>query len=56
MKKKINRLEAANITEKPWQLIGEATARARPVNSLLQEHVSFDHTSVGGTTHSIVVY
>lgn len=48
MKKKINRLEEANITNKPWQLTGEATARARPVNSLLEEHVAFDHLSVGG--------
>ena len=48
MKKKINRLEEANITNKPWQLTGEATARARPVNSLLDEHVAFDHLSVGG--------
>ncbi|XP_057301568.1 U3 small nucleolar ribonucleoprotein protein MPP10-like [Hydractinia symbiolongicarpus] len=44
---KISRLEESNLSNKPWQLKGEATSRVRPVNSLLEEHISFDHTSVG---------
>lgn len=47
LKQKISKLEEANISKKPWQLIGEATAKTRPVNSLLEEHVTFDHTSAG---------
>lgn len=44
---KISRLEEANISAKPWQLVGETTSKTRPLNSLLEEHVTFDHTSVG---------
>jgi len=47
LKNKIKRLEDANIAVKPWQLLGETNATKRPVNSLLEEHVTFDHTSVG---------
>ncbi|XP_066925619.1 U3 small nucleolar ribonucleoprotein protein MPP10-like [Clytia hemisphaerica] len=45
--KKISKLEEANVSAKPWQLLGETTSKTRPVNSLLEEHVTFDHTSVG---------
>ncbi|XP_012558082.1 U3 small nucleolar ribonucleoprotein protein MPP10 isoform X1 [Hydra vulgaris] len=44
---KIKRLEESNLKKKEWQLQGEASAKQRPINSLLEEHVTFDHTSVG---------
>ena len=47
-KDRIKKLEEANIAEKPWQLKGEVTSSKRPVNSLLEEHVTFDYTSTGG--------
>jgi len=50
MMKKIEKLEAENLSEKPWQMSGEALAKARPMNSLLEEYVSFDHTTVGAPT------
>ena len=48
MKEKIELLEKENLSQKPWQLIGEATAAKRPKNSLLEEHLTFDQTLVGG--------
>ena len=53
MSMKIKRLEESNLTEKSWQLKGETTSKQRPVNSLLEEHLTFDHTSVGGLFVSI---
>ena len=47
MKQKISKLEDVNISAKPWQQLGETSSKARPMNSLLEEHVTFDHTSVG---------
>lgn len=35
-------MEEAALEDKPWQLMGEATSRTRPENSLLQEVVEFD--------------
>ena len=32
MKERIVALEEANLTEKPWQMGGEATAKSRPEN------------------------
>lgn len=40
-RKKIEVLERQIISEKPWQLKGEVSARARPLNSLLFEEVDF---------------
>ena len=34
----------ANIAEKPWQLSGEANAKKREANSLLEEDVEFETT------------
>ena len=34
-----------SITDKPWQLKGEVTARTRPQDSLLEEYLQFDHTT-----------
>merc|ERR1719494_292719 len=42
---KIRRLEQANLSKNPWQLLGEASAANRPFNSLLEEHVTFEHTT-----------
>ncbi|XP_046739622.1 U3 small nucleolar ribonucleoprotein protein MPP10 [Diprion similis] len=45
LRRKIEELEKAAISEKPWQLKGEVDAVSRPQDSLLQEHVEFDITS-----------
>lgn len=44
-KKKISKLEKELVEPKDWQLLGEATADHRPVNSLLEEHLQFDFVS-----------
>lgn len=49
MSKKIEELEKAALSEKPWQLSGEVTAQARPENSMLEEDVEFEQTSRSGT-------
>lgn len=48
MKKKVKALEELNIADKPWQLLGEISDRLRPENSLLQDHLDFEHTSQPG--------
>ncbi|XP_067036047.1 U3 small nucleolar ribonucleoprotein protein MPP10-like [Acropora muricata] len=45
VRQRIEKLEAANIAPKPWQMMGEAGGNVRPLNSLLEEDVSFDHTT-----------
>ncbi|KAL9988124.1 hypothetical protein ACROYT_G002529 [Oculina patagonica] len=45
LKEKIDKLEKANLAKKPWQMSGETGGNVRPVNSLLEEDVSFDHTT-----------
>ncbi|RWS06204.1 U3 small nucleolar ribonucleoprotein MPP10-like protein [Dinothrombium tinctorium] len=45
VKEKIKKLELQNLSGKPWQLKGEIGAEKRPENSLLEEHLQFDHTS-----------
>lgn len=36
--------EAENVAKKDWVLMGEATARARPKNSLLEENLDFERS------------
>ncbi|GAB6032422.1 u3 small nucleolar ribonucleoprotein MPP10 [Chamberlinius hualienensis] len=43
IKSRIKELEDGSLSEKPWQLIGEAAANVRPQNSLLHENLQFDH-------------
>ncbi|XP_023280170.1 U3 small nucleolar ribonucleoprotein protein MPP10 [Seriola lalandi dorsalis] len=45
MSEKIEELEKAALTEKPWQLSGEVTAQTRPENSMLEEDVEFEQAS-----------
>ena len=42
MRAKIEKLEAAAVGEKPWQLKGEVGGKARPLNSLLETTLEFD--------------
>jgi U3 small nucleolar RNA-associated protein MPP10 len=42
LREQIAELEAQNVGPKDWQLLGEAGARARPQNSLLEEDLDFE--------------
>ncbi|KAI0114471.1 Mpp10 protein-domain-containing protein [Nemania sp. FL0031] len=39
----IRKLEAANVAKKEWTMAGEARAVERPMNSLLEEDLDFEH-------------
>ncbi|KAI1136187.1 Mpp10 protein [Hypoxylon sp. FL0543] len=39
----IRKLEAANVAKREWTLSGEAKATDRPMNSLLEEELDFEH-------------
>ncbi|KAI7858605.1 U3 small nucleolar ribonucleoprotein complex, subunit Mpp10 [Circinella umbellata] len=41
----IEQFEQENVQDKHWTLKGEATAKARPLNSLLEEDLEFDHSA-----------
>lgn len=41
MVEEIEQIEARMVQEKDWQLKGEITAKQRPMNSLLAEHLDF---------------
>ncbi|KAI0307835.1 U3 small nucleolar ribonucleoprotein complex, subunit Mpp10 [Multifurca ochricompacta] len=43
LRQQIAALEAENIAKKDWTLMGEATSRIRPHNSLLEEDLEFEH-------------
>lgn len=45
LRRTISEFEAENVGEKPWMLRGEVNASARPVNSLLEEDIDFEHAS-----------
>lgn len=38
-------MEEVSLKEKSWQMSGEVASTLRPENSLLEEHVMFDHTT-----------
>jgi U3 small nucleolar RNA-associated protein MPP10 len=40
----IQELEALNVSKRPWTLSGEATAKDRPVNAILEEDLDFERT------------
>jgi U3 small nucleolar RNA-associated protein MPP10 len=42
LRRQIEELEAENVGKKDWTLLGEATARSRPQNSLLEEDLEFE--------------
>jgi U3 small nucleolar RNA-associated protein MPP10 len=42
LQQEISRLEAENVGQKEWVLMGEASSRSRPQNSLLEEDLEFD--------------
>ena len=44
LKEQIAQLEQENIAKKDWTLMGEANSRARPLNSLLEEDLEFEHS------------
>lgn len=41
----ISALEAENVGAKDWTLMGEATSRSRPKNSLLEEDLDFERAA-----------
>lgn len=45
LREKIKEMETENLSEKRWQLVGEISAKRRPENSLLEEHLFFEHTT-----------
>ena len=42
MVKKIEQIEDDMMNPQSWEMIGEATARDRPINSLLEVHLDFN--------------
>ncbi|RPD82586.1 Mpp10 protein [Lentinus tigrinus ALCF2SS1-7] len=42
LREEISTLEAENVGKKDWTLLGEATSRTRPQNSLLEEDLEFE--------------
>ena len=42
LREEISALEAENVGKKDWTLMGEATSRSRPQNSLLEEDLEFE--------------
>ena len=56
LKEQITALEAENVAPKKWTLVGEANARNRPQNSLLEEDLDFERVmkSVPVVTEEVV--
>jgi U3 small nucleolar RNA-associated protein MPP10 len=45
LRAQIEELESENVAKKNWTLMGEATARSRPQNSLLEEDLEFERVA-----------
>ncbi|ORX43085.1 Mpp10 protein [Hesseltinella vesiculosa] len=45
IQEQIDQFEQENIEGRHWTLKGEASAKARPINSLLEEDLEFDHSA-----------
>ncbi|XP_022687836.1 U3 small nucleolar ribonucleoprotein protein MPP10-like isoform X2 [Varroa jacobsoni] len=43
LRERITKLEEVRLAEKGWQMRGEVSAKNRPENSLMEEHLDFDH-------------
>ncbi|OQR72854.1 U3 small nucleolar ribonucleoprotein MPP10-like [Tropilaelaps mercedesae] len=43
LRQKIAKLEEHRLADKDWKMRGEISARNRPENSLMEEHLDFDH-------------
>ncbi|KAF0391237.1 Mpp10 protein [Gigaspora margarita] len=43
IQKQIEQLELENVADKDWTLMGEISGKHRPLNSLLEEDLKFDH-------------
>ncbi|KAI0669932.1 Mpp10 protein-domain-containing protein [Trametes maxima] len=56
LREEIATLEAENVAKKDWTLMGEATSRSRPQNSLLEEDLEFERVmkSVPVITEEVV--
>ena len=44
----IRKLEEKNLEPKSWQMSGEASAKHRPENALLEEHLGHEHLTRPG--------
>lgn len=44
LREQITELENQQLDPKAWTMLGEVSARSRPINSLLEEHVEFDQS------------
>lgn len=45
LQKRIQELEDENLADKPWMLKGEVSAKHRPMNSLLEHDLDFEHAT-----------
>ena len=56
LREEIASLEAENVGKKDWTVMGEATSRSRPQNSLLEEDLEFERVmkSVPVITEDVV--
>ena len=48
----ISQLERENVSERPWNMMGEVSAKQRPLDSLLQEDLDFERASRPAPVHT----